>query len=107
MRAWIVAAVVVAGGASGLAGCETFGAPYEKETRPVEGCDDAVKHLRACCPRFNSYVSCQYLPNSTAQPDLSERQSRCIAERSCAEIERDIVHGDRLCGFAAPTRQCR
>ena len=101
MRAAVVVLVVA------LAGCETFGAPYEKETRAVEGCESAVAHLRSCCPRFNSYVSCQYSTNATAMPDLSESQSRCLAKLSCAEVERDVTRGDRLCGFAAPTRQCR
>jgi hypothetical protein len=101
MRAWLVVAALT------LAGCETFGAPYEKESSSVEGCESAVTHLHACCPRFNSYVSCQVSTSGTAFPDLSESQSRCLAKLGCAEIERDITRGDRVCGFAAPTRQCR
>lgn len=90
-----------------LAACETFGAPNENMSRTVEGCEDAVTHLHACCPRFNSYISCTYLTNAVALPDLSEGDSRCLAKRSCADVERAITAGDRVCGFLAPTKQCR
>jgi hypothetical protein len=102
MRVWLVVVAVA------LAGCETFGAPYEKDSHAVEGCDAAVAHLRSCCPRFNSYVSCRVTTSATlSAADLSESQSRCLAKLSCAEIERGITRGDRPCGFAAPTQQCR
>jgi hypothetical protein len=90
-----------------FAACETFGAPDENPSRTVEGCEDAVKHLRACCPRFNSYISCTYLSNAVASPDLTAGDSRCLAKLSCAQIERAIAAGDRVCGFLAPTKQCR
>ena len=90
-----------------LAACETFGAPNESKSRTVEGCEEAVNHLRSCCPRFNSYISCTYLSNAVAMPDLSAGDSRCLAKRSCADIERAIAAGDRVCGFLAPTKQCR
>jgi hypothetical protein len=90
-----------------FAACETFGAPNENPSRTVEGCEDAIKHLRSCCPRFNSYISCTYLSNAVAVPDLTASDSRCMAKRSCAEIERAIAAGDRVCGFLAPTKQCR
>ena len=100
---WLVALGLLAC----LAACETFGAPNEKESRTVEGCEDAVAHLHSCCPRFNSYISCTYLAHAVAAPDISESDSRCLAKRSCAELERAITAGDRVCGFAAPTKQCR
>lgn len=90
-----------------LAACETFGAPNENPSRSVEGCDDAVTHLHACCPRFNSYISCTYLSNAVPSPDLTSSQSSCISKRSCAQIEHDITAGDRVCGFLPPTKQCR
>lgn len=103
MMRWLGAAALLVS----LAACETFGAPNENPSRTIEGCEEAVKHLHSCCPRFNSYISCTYLSSSMTLPDLSEGDSRCLAKRSCAEIERAIAAGDRVCGFLAPTKQCR
>jgi hypothetical protein len=90
-----------------LLACEPFSAPLEKNSRSVSGCTEAVDHLRACCPAWNSYLSCTYLANERASPDLTDRQSRCLSKRSCAEIQQAIEAGDRVCELSSPTRQCR
>jgi hypothetical protein len=99
--------VIAVGALAALLACEPLSAPNENPSRAVEGCDEAVAHLRACCPRFNSYVSCTYLSNAVAMPDLSKGESRCLTKRSCAEIVRAVSAGDRVCGFLAPTKECR
>jgi hypothetical protein len=87
-------------------GCDPF-APQENPTRTVEGCNEAVSHLRSCCPAWDSYVSCTYHSNRLAAPDLSTEQSRCLAERPCAELERAVADGRRLCGFLPSASRCR
>ncbi len=90
-----------------IAACQPWDAPNEKTTRTVEGCDDAVAHLRSCCPRYNSYVSCTYLTNAVASPDLTASESRCLAKKACAELERAVKANDRICGFLPATNVCR
>ena len=100
---WLVALAAVAA----IAACQPWDAPNEKRTRTVEGCEDAVSHLHACCPRFDSYISCTYLNNMVASPDLTESQSRCLQRKSCAQVERAVTKNDRFCGFLAPTTVCK
>ncbi len=89
-----------------LVACDPF-APNESHSRTVEGCSDAVAHLRSCCPAFDSYVSCTYLDNAIPSPDLSESQSRCLTRTPCPEIERAVAAGRRVCSFAPVSRRCR
>ncbi|HEX8950979.1 MAG TPA: hypothetical protein VF945_03990 [Polyangia bacterium] len=102
MRLWLAAVTLTA-----VAACQPWDAPNEKASRTVEGCDDAVKHLRACCPRYDSYLSCTYLTNAVPSPDLTASESRCLVKRPCAEIERAVAAGDRVCGFLPVTKACR
>lgn len=90
-----------------LFGCESFFAPHENDNRIVEGCNDAVAHLRACCPKWDSYVSCTYLDHAIPSRDLTADQSRCLQKSDCAEIQRDVEGEHALCGFAPATRHCR
>ena len=99
----LVAVVAVAA----IAACQPWDAPYEKSSRTVEGCEDAVAHLRSCCPRYDSYVSCTYLTNATASPDLTASESRCLLKKPCAEVEKAVKAGDRVCGFLPATTSCR
>jgi hypothetical protein len=89
-----------------LAACDPF-APHENQSRTVEGCSDAIAHLRACCPKFDSYVSCTYFANAVASPDLTKNQSRCLTRTPCAEIQRDVESGSRVCSFLPVTTHCR
>ena len=104
MRLRLLLAVVTM---AAIAACEPWDAPYQKNTRSVEGCDDAVAHLRSCCPRFDSYISCTYLNNATALPDVTASDSRCLLKKSCAELEHAVTANDRVCGFLPPSRRCR
>jgi hypothetical protein len=96
-----VAAVAV------IAACQPWDAPYEKSSRTVEGCDDAVAHLRSCCPRYDSYLSCTYLANSTAPSDLTTSESRCLVTKSCSDLQHAVQSADRICGFLPATKSCR
>jgi hypothetical protein len=89
-----------------FAACDPF-APHESPSRTVEGCAEAVTHLRSCCPAWDHYVSCTYFTNAVPSPDLTSDQSRCVVAKPCAEVERAVAGGDRLCGFSAGTRRCR
>ena len=89
-----------------LASCDPF-APYENPTRTVEGCSEAVDHLRQCCPAWDSYLSCTYFDNAVALPDLTASQSSCLRRKSCEEIERAISRGSRLCDYLPSTQHCR
>ena len=102
MRIVLAVAVVAA-----IAACQPWDAPYEKSSRTIEGCDDAVSHLRACCPRYDSYLSCSYLTNSTVAPDLTKSESHCLVGKSCSELERAVKANDRICGFLPATTACR
>ena len=88
-----------------LVACDPF-APHENPSRTVEGCAEAVAHLRSCCPAWNSYVSCTYFTNAVPSPDLTSSQSKCVAKTPCAEIAHAVEHNDRVCGFLAETTQC-
>lgn len=89
-----------------LVACDPF-APHESQSRTVEGCSDAVKHLHECCPAWDSYLSCTYLANAIPSPDSTTGESRCLVKKSCAEIVRDVESGSRLCGFGPATTHCR
>jgi hypothetical protein len=91
--------------ATTLGACDPF-APHESNSQTVEGCSDAVKHLRTCCPAWDSYISCTYFMDGRPSPDLSEEQSRCLAKKSCADIAKAVERGSRICGFAPVTKQC-
>jgi hypothetical protein len=79
----------------------------ENPSRTVEGCSEAVDHLRQCCPAWDSYVSCTYFINAVPSPDLTASQSRCVRAKSCGEIEQAIASGRRLCDYLPTTRRCR
>lgn len=100
MRALLVVAVT-------LLGCEPFGAPNENFSRTVAGCDDAVAHLRSCCPAWDSYLSCTYLTNATASPDLTAGESRCLGKMPCAELQHAVEAGRWPCGLHPATTHCR
>ena len=89
-------------------GCQSFFAPDEDPTVRVEGCNEAVAHLRACCPAWDTYLSCSFRTNNVALPDLTSEQSKCIIKKSCDELARTIQSGSWMCGgYTAPTRHCR
>lgn len=90
-----------------VAACQPWDAPNESPSRTVEGCEDAVAYLRACCPRYDSYISCTYLTHAVASPDLTTSESRCLTRTSCAEIERAVVKNDRVCGVLPASNRCR
>jgi hypothetical protein len=87
--------------------CESFFAPYENPTRTVEGCNEAVAHLLACCPKWDSYLSCTYLDHAIPQRDLTVEQSACLQKTACDDIARAVTGGDRLCSLQPATRHCR
>ncbi|MGZ3406062.1 MAG: hypothetical protein ACXVAN_06425 [Polyangia bacterium] len=99
-----LAAVVAA---ATLTACESFFAPYENPNRTVEGCSDAVKHLRDCCPAWDSYLSCTYLDHAIPSRDLTADQSRCLAKSTCGAIQHAVEGAHDLCGFTPATRHCR
>jgi hypothetical protein len=74
----------------------------------IEGCTDAVDHLRTCCPRFGSYISCTVLESWSGQgtPDLTAKQSHCVRATDCAALEKAIVDGKRVCGVEFRSRTC-
>ncbi len=58
-------------------------------------CEQAIVHLSACCPSYDSNkISCQYQEHrdcndklvSTQTPDLTSDQSECLSAKSCEEI---------------------
>jgi hypothetical protein len=98
MRAILIVAAL-------LAACDPF-APHETTTQTVEGCTEAVAHLRACCPAWNSYLSCTFFSDGRPSPDLSEGQSRCLAKKPCDEIARLVERGSGVCGVRPSTKQC-
>jgi hypothetical protein len=89
-----------------VAGCDPF-APHESTSRSVEGCSEAVTHLRACCPAWDSYISCTYFDDLRPTPDVTEHQSRCLAKKPCAELVGAVEGGRRICDFKPTTRHCR
>jgi hypothetical protein len=90
-----------------LAGCDTFFDAHENPNRTVEGCNDAVAHLRSCCPKWDSYLSCTYLDHAIPSRDLTADQSRCLHKTACGEIQTAVEGGHELCGFVPATRHCR
>jgi len=86
--------------------CDPF-APHENESRTVEGCTDAVAHLHTCCPAWNRYLSCTYFDSAIPTPDITRDQSRCLANKSCDEIERALAAGKNLCGISSAGTRCR
>ena len=77
--------------------------------RTIEGCPEAVDHLRACCPQFGSYLSCTVLESWTGarSADLSERQSRCLRSKDCSAIEKAVTKEKRLCDLSFQSRTCQ
>lgn len=102
MRSLVLAAALVT-----LSACESFFAPHESDHRTVEGCNDAVKHLRECCPAWDSYLSCTYLDHAIPSRDLTADQSRCLGKTGCGEIQHAVEGEHQLCGFTPATRHCR
>jgi hypothetical protein len=102
----VVVRLLLVAAALWLGSCDPF-APYENPSRSVEGCNEAVAHLRSCCPAWDSYLSCNYYSNAVAAPDLSPGQSRCLAKKPCDEIQRAVESGSYLCSFSPSTRHCR
>jgi hypothetical protein len=52
-------------------------------------CEEAVAHLKECCPNFPTYrVSCVYQSNGCESngPDIDMAQSQCARDRSCSEL---------------------
>ena len=54
-------------------------------------CEDAVAHIHECCPDFDvTSVACNYTEGGcgtkTVNPDLSEFNSACLIDASCADI---------------------
>jgi hypothetical protein len=78
--------------------------------RTIEGCPEAVTHLKECCPLYESFLSCTVIENEyggAGSPDLSARQSRCVRERECGAIEKAVKSGDDICGVTLSGRRCR
>jgi hypothetical protein len=93
-----------------LGGCESWAAENHSDLATVEGCSAAVDHLRSCCPRYDSYLSCSYsvsARNANAKLDLTTSQSRCLARKDCAAIARAVLEGRSLCGVEFASRSCR
>ena len=83
----------------------------QPQSHAIVGCSDAVKHLHDCCPAYASYISCTVLEsasNSNAFPDLDEKQSRCLKNKSCDELAAAVVKKDgSLCGYTLASHSCR
>lgn len=90
-----------------LCGCESFFGPHENQSRTVEGCTDAIAHLRSCCPAWDSYISCTYEDHAIPLRDLTADQSKCLLKTPCADIERAVAAGHEVCSFSPATRHCR
>jgi hypothetical protein len=98
-------------GLAGLWACEPWNAPNAKpDIAAVEGCEGAVKHLRACCPAYSSFISCTYstsAANFNARLDLSPSQSRCLAQKPCDAIATAVTHERALCEITFASQSCR
>jgi hypothetical protein len=95
-----------------LGGCESFFAPHQpgENRRTVEGCAEAVAHLKECCPKYETYLSCEYFTdvgNASGHSDLSKGESRCIQKVSCNELSQAIPEGNYVCGTHLAGRRCR
>jgi hypothetical protein len=78
--------------------------------KPVEGCAEAVRYLKSCCPAYDSYLSCTMSStarNASATPDLSPGQSRCLLGKSCEQLERAVTGDRSLCDVSFRSRSCR
>jgi hypothetical protein len=77
--------------------------------RTIEGCSEAVTHLRECCPQYDIYLSCTVLESweGAGTADLSTRQSRCLRASDCGAIEKAVTGGSNLCGVSFQSRRCR
>jgi hypothetical protein len=104
VRLVYAAAVVV------LCGCDPQLAMSSGPTtrNVIEGCPDAVARLKACCPAYDSYLSCTYT-SSAAFPstDLSKGQSRCLIKKSCDQIEKAVTQERSLCEVSFRSQRCR
>jgi hypothetical protein len=101
-----VRALVVVLSLLALAGCDPFAA-HESNSRTVEGCSEAVAHLRSCCPAWDSYLSCTYFEDLRPLPDLTEDASRCLAKKPCADVVRAVEKQSRICDFKPASAHCR
>lgn len=82
-------------------------APLMKRT--VEHCPEAVARLRQCCPQYESFVSCTVMEKyeGWGDADLSAKQSRCLKEKDCGEIEKAVVSEKKVCGVEFRGHLCR
>lgn len=95
-----------------LAGCESFFAPHQpnENRRTVEGCSEAVAHLKECCPKYETFLSCDYftdIGNASGRPDLTKGESRCVVKMQCGELSQKVVDGSWICGTHLAGRRCR
>ncbi len=81
------------------------GEPTTKAT--VEGCSEAVKRLKTCCPAYDSYISCTFASGILESIDLSQSASHCLAGKSCSDIEKAVTSEKRLCDVAFRSKHCR
>ena len=57
---------------------------------------EAVAHLKECCPKYETYLSCEYFTdaaNISGRPDLTKGESRCLAKMSCGELSQAVPEG--------------
>ena len=100
MRALVVAVLL-------SAACQAWNAPYESQSRTVEGCNEAVTHLRQCCKAWDTYVSCTFMVNQVGGTDVSPGQSKCVLAKSCDAIAKTVESGSSLCGLSLNSKNCR
>ena len=81
--------------------------PLNKRT--IEECPDAIDHLRKCCPKYESYLSCTVYESWEGQgsADFSQKESHCLRELDCAAMEKAITSGKKLCGVEFRGHLCR
>jgi hypothetical protein len=93
-----------------LLACDPALTVSEKQTRrSIEGCAEAVEHLRKCCPEYSSYLSCTVLETWTGQAssDLSPSESACLLKADCGAIEKAIVGEKSLCKITFRSSRCK
>jgi hypothetical protein len=56
-------------------------------------CENAVSHLKACCPAFQAAIACNYVQgcDESTYPDLDLAQSNCILDQPCDILRRNGV----------------
>jgi hypothetical protein len=57
-------------------------------------CEETVAHLADCCSDFDPHaIDCKYISgcDSDTYPVFTVAESRCIRDKSCAEVRRDGV----------------